>query len=220
SLRWNAYFNPVFLALYVVALSPRPSITARAAILTVGTVFLFYTAYLTPVAAPVLWGTFLAVSFRDLRRIDIARIAMMLVAGAFACLPQLYVLFTVHLPIYANQGNSFSMARAFGESAATLAVGTAVFPIDYVPLLFILLLAAACTASARRLLRDRDVAVLLGGVLLGFVLLVLFRLGVEGRNAVLLYPIALTLIVVAICRSPDWIRVPAAAMLLLLQAMS
>jgi len=220
SLRWNAYFNPVFLGLYVVALSPRPSITARAAILTIGTVFLLYTAYLAPVAAAVLWGTFLAVSFRDLRRADILRIAAMVVVGAIACLPQLYVLFTVHLPTYVRQGNSFSIARAFAESSYALTVGTAVFPIDYIPLLFMLLLAVACAASAKRMLRDREFAMLLGGVLLGFFLLVLSSIGVQGRTGVLLYPIALTLIVVAICRSPSWIGIPAGAMLALLQAMS
>jgi hypothetical protein len=220
SLRWNAYFNPVFLGLYVVALSPRPSITARAAILTIGTVFLLYTAYLAPVAAAVLWGTFLAVSFRDLQRADIARIAALIVIGAIASLPQLYVLFTVHLPIYVGQGNSFSIARAFAESFSALTVGTAVFPIDYVPLLFMLLLAAACAASAKRMLRDPEIAVLLGGVLLGFVLLVLSALGVQGRTGVAFYPIALTLIVVAICRSPSWIGIPAGALLVLLQVMS
>lgn len=220
SLRWSAYFNPVFLGLYVVALSPRPSITARAGILAIGTVFLLYTAYLAAVAAPVLWGTFLAVSFRDLRRADIVRIAAMLVIGAITCLPQLYVLFTVHLPIYVGQGNSSSITRAFAESFSALTVGTAIFPIDYVPLLFILLLAIACAASAKRALRDAEIAVLLGGVLLGFVLLVLSGLGVQGRTGVLFYPITLMLIVVAICRSPRWIGIPAGAMLVLVQAMS
>lgn len=220
SLRWSAYFNPVFLALYVVALSPRPSVTARAAILTIGTVFLLYTAYLAPVAGAVLWGTFLTVSFRDLRRGDIVRVAAMVAAGAIACLPQLYVLFTVHLPIYVGQGNSFSIVRAFGESASALTVGTAVFPIDYVPLLFMLLLALACAASAKRVLRDPEVSVLLGGVVLAFVLLVLSGIGVQGRTGVAFYPIALTLIVVVICRSPNWIRIPAGAMLVILQAMS
>jgi hypothetical protein len=220
SLRWSAYFNPAFLGLYVVALSPRLSITVRAAILTFGTVFLLYTAYLAPVAAAVLWGTFFAVSFRDLRRDDIVRITAMVVAGAIACLPQLYVLFTVHLPIYVGQGNSFSIARAFAESAYALTVGTAIFPIDYVPLLFMLLLAIAGAASAKRMMRDRKIAVLLGGALVGFVLLVLSAIGVQGRTGIAFYPIALTLIVVAICRSPSWIRIPAGALLVLLQTMS
>src|SRR5262249_16648598 len=125
----------------------------------------------------------------------------------------------VHLPIYAH-GHSFSIPYAFTQSILTLAVGTAVFPIDYVPVLFMILLAAASIASAKSILRDGHVTVLLGGTLLGFILLVLLRLGVEGRNAVFLYPLALTLIVIAISRSVSWIRLPAAATLVLLQIMS
>ena len=219
SLRWSAYFNPIFLVLYVVATSTRPSITARAAILTVGTVFLFHTAYLTAVAAPVLWGTFVATSFQNLRRRDIRSIAPMLFGGVIACLPQLYVLLKVHLPIYAH-GHSFSIPYGFGQSISALVVGTAVFPIDYIPVMFAVFLATAFVASVKNILRDGPVAMLLGGALFGFALLVLSRLGFEGRNAVFLYPIALILIVLTICRSVSWIRLPAAATLVLLQTMS
>src|SRR5436190_13391553 len=67
SLRWYAYFNPIFLVLYSIALSKWLSMTSRAAILAVGTVILFYTSYLTWVAAPILWGSFIATSIQDLR---------------------------------------------------------------------------------------------------------------------------------------------------------
>jgi len=218
-LRWNAYFNPVFLVLYTVALLKRPSVTARAAVLGIGTVFLFHTAYLTIVAAPVLWGTFLARSLHNLRPSCVARIALILFAVVIACLPQLYVMVTVHLPSYAGS-HSYSVLYSIAQSISTLALGTAVFPIDYVPALFLLGLTATAVSSLKSILHDEYFAVLFGGTLLGFILLIITRLGIEGRNAVFLYPIALTLIVLAISRSASWIRFPAMVSLVLFQIVS
>jgi hypothetical protein len=75
-------------------------------------------------------------------------------------------------------------------------------------------------ASITKILRDEYGAVLLYGILFGFTLLSFLRLGVEGRSAVFLYPIALTLIVLAIARSASWIRIPATTTLVLLQIIS
>ena len=219
SLRWNAYFNPVFLVLYTIALSNWLSFVGRIAILAVGTVFLFYTSYLTVVAAPVLWGTCLIVSFKELRPSDIARATIILLAVAIVCLPQFYILLSVHLPYYSTS-HSFSVAYSIVQSAAALTVGNAIFPIDYIPGLFLILLGVAGVSSIRKILRDDYAAVLFYGILAGFTLLSVVRLGVEGRNAVFLYPVALTLIVLAISRSALWIRVPATTTLVLLQIIS
>ena len=218
-LRWNAYFNPVFLVLYTVALSKRPSVTVRAAVLAIGTVFLFHTSYLTIVAIPILWGTFLARSLHYLRPPCAARIALIFFAAIIACVPQLYVLATVHLPVYATS-HSWSVWDSTVQSISTLALGTAVFPIDYVPALFLLTLTAAFVSSIKNILHDKYFSMLFGGTLLGLILLIITRLGIEGRNAVFLYPIALTLIVLAISRSITWIRRPAMVSLVLFQIVS
>jgi hypothetical protein len=215
-LRWNAYFNPVFLVLYTVALAKGTSVIARAAILAIGTVFLFHTSYMTFAAAPVLWGTLVGISYRRPKSGQITRIALILVATGIACLPQLYVLLTVHLPIYAPQ-HSWSILYSVAQSIYTLMVGNAVFPLDYVPCLFAVLLVAACLSSAHRVILDSSLAPLIAGVILGLALLNISRLGVEGRNAVFLYPIALSLIAIAIVRSSTWIRIPAVASFMLLQ---
>jgi hypothetical protein len=221
-LRWNAYFNPVFLILYTVALSERPSVTVRAAILTIGTVFLFHTSYLTVVAAPILWGTFF---FRSRDNLRPAIVAPIILAGVVACLPQLYVLLTVHLPWH--KGNLMggapylhSILYSIPQSAATMIVGDAAFPIDYVPCLFLLLLALAFASSAKELFHDTNFVMLFAAVLFGFILLVVTGIGFEGRNAAFLYPISLALIVLTICRSPSWIGLPALAALALLQITS
>jgi hypothetical protein len=173
----------------------------------------------------VLWGTFVATSFHDLRSVDIARIAPTLFFAVIMCLPQLYVLVMVHLPwhlgnLMGSAPYSFSLLYSIPQSISTLTVGNAVFPIDYVPCLFLLLLTAASFSSATRMLRDQYVIILLGGTLLGLMLMVVTGIGVEGRNAVFLYPVALTLIILIISRSVLWIRWPAMATLVLLQIMS
>jgi hypothetical protein len=226
SLRWNAYFNPVFLFLYTVALSERQSIITRAAILAVGSVFLFHTSYMTLVAAPVLWVTFVITSYRELQSIVIARrVALILLIAVIVCLPQAYVLLTMHLPYFfgtlmGGAPYSLSLLHSFLLSTASLTIGSAVFPIDFVPGFFVLMLAVASVSSARRMLRDNNVVVLLGGILLGYILVVVTGLGSDGRGAVFLYPIAMTLMVIAISRSALWIRWPAMASFVLLQIMS
>jgi hypothetical protein len=161
-LRWNAYFNPAFLILYTFALSSRPSITTRAAILAFGSAFLFHTSYLAIVAAPVLWGTFFVTSFHDLQ---IARVKVILIisAAVLVCLPQLFVLATVHLPSYIDTDSfSLSVPYSIAQSFSTLILGNAVFPIDYIPGLFLLALSIAAVTSIRTVLREKYSALLLG----------------------------------------------------------
>jgi hypothetical protein len=158
-------------------------------------------------------------SLRELRPSCIARVALILFAVVIACLPQLYVMVTVHMSFYATT-HSFSVLYSIVQSISTLALGTAVFPIDYVPDLFLLLLAAASISSLKIIIQDEYVAVLFGGTLLGLILLIITRLGIEGRNAVFLYPIALTLSVLAISRSITWIHRPAIVSLVLFQIVS
>jgi hypothetical protein len=226
SLRWYAYFNPVFLVLYTVALSERSSITARTIILTLGTIFLFHTSYLTVVAAPVLWGAFIGTSVHALRPVLMTRVVPIVFVGMVVCLPQLYVLITVHLPWAWHtggfQGAPYWTALLYSipQSLSTLTVGNAVFPIDYIPCLYLLLLAAALISSATAIIRDANIVVLFCGVLLGLMLLVITNLGYEGRNAAFLYPISLTLMVLAISRSTTWIQLPATAAFAVLQIMS
>jgi hypothetical protein len=224
-LRWNAYFNPVFLILYTVTLSNQLSLVARTIVLTMGTVILFHTSYATVVAAPVLWATFLSTSIEALQPRVLVRLAPIIGVGVIACLPQLYILLTVHYQQHEALliGKALfwtAFIKAIPQSFATLTVGNAVFPIDYVPCLFLLLLAAATISAAATLLRDAFGALLLCGTLLGFLLLVITGLGAIGRTAAFLYPLSLTLAVLAIARSAKWIRLPATFGFILLQMMS
>jgi hypothetical protein len=99
-------------------------------------------------------------------------------------------------------------------------LGNAVFPIDYIPGLFLILVATASVSSIKLIVSDNYFVILFGGTLVGIMLMVATRLGVEGRNAAFLYPIALTLMVLAVSRSASWIRQPAMAGLVLLQTIS
>lgn len=218
SLRWYAYFNPVFLVLYSIALSKWLPMTSRAAILAVGTIILFYLSYLTLVAAPILWGSFIATSIRDLTAGGIARIAAFLLAAVIFCLPQFYVFATVHLPGSVSQTGPILYSSA--QSISTLTLGNAVFPLDYVPVLFLLLLAAAVISAAKRVLRDEFFLLVLGGVIFGFISLIVIGIGVKARNSVFLYPAALILIVLTISRSTLGIRLPAMATLMVVQLIS
>jgi hypothetical protein len=217
SLRWYAYFNPVFFVLYTFALSRWLSITSRAAILAVGSVILFHISYLALIAAPVLWGSFIIASRQDLRAGAITRIAWILCAAVILCLPQLYVFVTVHLPGSDQMGPIMYSA---GQTISTLTLGNAVFPIDYIPVLLLLILPAASLSSARTNLTDKFFVLVLVGTLAGLLALVLIGLGSKGRNAVFLYPAALTLVVLTMTRSVFWIRWPALTILILVHLIS
>jgi hypothetical protein len=218
SLRWYAYFNPVFILLYTVALSRWLSVVSRAAILAAGTAILFHISYLSLVAAPVLWVSFILTSTQELTAGAIARVIALLMAAAIFCLPQLYVFTTVHLP--ASSGQTGSMLFSFAQSISTLTIGNAVFPLDYVPVLFLLLLTPAAVFSAKSILGDQFLVRVLAGVIVGFTLLVLSGVGIKARNAVFLYPAALLLIFLTILRSALWIRLPGFSTLVVLQLLS
>lgn len=119
-----------------------------------------------------------------------------------------------------GQSGISSILYAIGQSASTLIIGNAVFPIDWIPGLFLLSFAVASIFSAKKILGDRYAVVLLAAILFGITLLVILRFGVEGRNAVFLYPIALVLITQSISRSTRWARLLATSALILLQISS
>jgi hypothetical protein len=213
SLRWYAYFNPTFFVLYAIAFSQRLSVISRAAILAAGTVMLFYTSYLTWVAAPILWGTFVATSIKMLKRETIVHIVWILFASLILVLPQLYVFAEIHLPGSISQTGPILYSTA--QSLSTLLLGNTIFPLDYVPVLFLALLTAAAISVATKVFRDEFFALTLGGVILGLILLVTIGIGVKARNAVFLYPAALMLIIISISRSHRAIRLPAMAVMVL-----
>jgi hypothetical protein len=218
SLRWYAYFNPIFIVLYTVALSRWLSIVARAATLAAGSAILFYISYLALVASPILWASFILSSAKELTARAIARIILILVAATIFCLPQLYVFTTAHLLLASGQTGSILFSAA--QSISTLTIGNAVFPLNYIPGLFFLFLAAAAVSSVKRIVKDEILVLILGGVLVGVILLVFSGVGVKGRNAVFLYPAALVLVVTSILRSTLWIRLPALSALVVLHLSS
>jgi hypothetical protein len=226
-LRWSAYFNPVFLILYTIALSKMLSVTARLITLTAGTIFLFHTAYVTVIAAPLLWGTFFFTSMHEVRPILFSRVVPIIIVGAAACAPQLYFLIAVHWPLALETGGFqgrapylFGLLYSVLQTVSTLTVGNAVFPIDYLPCFFLILLAAASISSEARIVRDPKVTVIFYGLVFSVLLLVVTNLGYEGRTAAFLYPVSVVLIVLSICRSAIWIRWPAMVILIFLQIMS
>lgn len=124
SLRWYAWFNPVFaLALAAQLWSPVCARTS-AVLLALAAVLLFHIGYLAVVAVPLLGFVWLWRHGRSLRRSDLLVVTLAVAAALVLCLPQSHVLLTVHLAAQGPQRGAMAMAML--QSALTVLLGNAV----------------------------------------------------------------------------------------------
>lgn len=186
SLRWYAWFNPVFaLALGALLWAPLGARGAAAALALAG-VALFHIGYLALIAVPLLgiaWGWRFA---RTLERGQWPGIALMAALGLALCLPQLRVLAEVHLAGADAQRGGLLLTAA--QTGLTAVLGNAVFPLGVLPALAVLSAGGAGWAlvRARAQMQVRALAPLVMVLAMGGAALVLSGLGIKPRNSLCL----------------------------------
>jgi len=209
SLRWYAWFHPVFLlALAAVLWAPWRAVACAAAIAVAGVV-LFHISYLALAAMPVLGLLWFARYARTLAPREAALCAALALAAAVLCLPQARVLLAVHLAGQGQQRGGLPLALI--QSSITLIFGNAVFPLGIVPLAGALgqglaLLNFALTADPEERARWLP---LFRAIALGLALLILSGLGYKPRNAVFLTLALLPLLATALAALPRHLGAPA-----------
>lgn len=192
SVRWYAYFNPIFVITSGVLLFSNLSRTIRTVFLTSSAVLLFYIGYLSIVAVPVL----LVLHFgRDLSDLKWRDCSVLVVCGCVAmvlCAPQLDILLHVH---FQNcDGQLSNPMAAFIQTMMTLIWGNAVFPIAALPVAFGVVAAVGYGYMAlSRRISQLD-GVVLAALFVALIAMTLTGVGGRARNSIFLMPlVALTL---------------------------
>ncbi|WP_146030281.1 hypothetical protein [Methylocella silvestris] len=205
SLRWYAYFNPLFAVILGIILFSDLSLTRRTLILAAGIVLLFYVNYETLCAAPVLVAAHLLRERKNFRRSDIIILLVAGVAGFALCLPQLLVFIEYARGHGANQTASF--LSALSQIAITLVVGNAVFPLSVAAGVYAALIAALGVYFLFvKPKSDIDWIVLIG-LTLGTLLMVVTGIAMKPRNSVFLLPLVFLIIASAVAALPPlWAR--------------
>jgi hypothetical protein len=200
SVRWYAYFNPIFTATLAILLFSDISRTARTVVLGAAVVLLFYVGYAAFCAALVLGVAHLGRDLQEWKLRDFLVLALCGVLALAVCAPQLLVFLRVHAPNQANQVGS--PAKAFLQTALTLVLGNTVFPIAPLPLCYLLvvLLAVGFWLCTQR--KSQLEWVVLGALSMGIACMILTGIGIKPRNSVYLLPLALLVVCSAIATLP------------------
>lgn len=210
SLRWYAFFNPLFWAAFgFVAWRARSLPTSAVAVSAAGTV-LFHLNYLAVIAAPALALVACLRHGRAAGRSDCIKSSAAVAAGLIACIPQALVLVRVHLAYDGPQSGGLMMSLA--QTGGTVLLGSAVFPLHPLALLFAAGAAVTIAWHLRRhglaMLRRPEVTVLM----VCGVAMVASGLGYRHRNSLYLYPLALVVLAQALAELPRLPRVGAGAL--------
>jgi hypothetical protein len=192
SVRWYAYFTPLYLLAAAALLAQHARWRAELAILSAVSIALFYINYEALVTAPALWLLFLTKRLpHQPRPVVVARLAGAAVAAAAvvaATAPQILVLFSHALN---NAGEQFSPIPASVAGALyTITIGNGVFPLSWPAVIGLAGLIVCLAASGRSLASEplyRQAALIL---ILAGAGLALSGLGGKFRNATPLLPIA------------------------------
>jgi hypothetical protein len=217
SVRWYAYFDPIFCVTLAVILFSDMRRSVRTAILAVASVALFYIAYAAFCAVLVLCIAHIG---RDVRQWTKRDVLILLAAGALGfvlILPQLIVFLKVHAP---NQGSQVGAPlMALAQSAMTLTIGNAVFPVSAAPIIYglVILVALGFYSRAPRSQLEWLIIIVLTT---GLVAMSLSGLGVKPRNSAYLLPLALLAVSYAIASMPQPLYIAAAIVVIAFQALS
>ncbi len=217
SVRWYAYFNPLFSVTLAVILFADISRTARTFALGASAVLLLYLSYGAFCAVPVLAVAHGLRDYRDWKRRDIGILLAAGVVALLICLPQLESFIRVHMPNQASQTGS--RLQALLQTGMTLILGNAVFPLATVPIAFaaVISLTVITVVVGRRLSKVEWLA--LGLLLLGVVLMTATGIGIKPRNSVYLLPLAYLLISAAVTSLPTGPRIGATIAVVIYQAL-
>ena len=213
SLRWYAWFNPVFLLCLGLVLWSGRGPRLRLWLAAGGSVLLFHTGYLAVIAAPLLGFAWALRLIRERRPIPWRAAAVACGAAVVVCLPQAWVLLHVHLANQSDQRGGLAISLI--QTATTLLLGNAVQPLSVLAVLMTATMLAALVAVIRR--QPRGILPLVGLAALGFALLVASGLGYKPRNAVFLALALLPAMAAGLAALPRWPRWAALALVALFQ---
>lgn len=187
SVRWYAYFNPVFATALGIILFSGLSITKRTIILGVSIVLLFYISYAALCAAPALIAAHLVRERSNLGRRDFAALFLAGSISFLICLPQLMIFLRVHMA--GEGGQTGSLVNALAQTAITLLIGNSVFPVAIAPLAYaVLVVALGAYFLFWKPKSQLDWAVLTS-LAIGVLAMVGTGIGVKPRNSVFLLPL-------------------------------
>jgi hypothetical protein len=208
SLRWYAWFNPCFaLALALVLWGRMKALPALAVLSGLGAL-MFHIGYLAVIACPLL-GVVWYWRYRSELDWKAARgAALILLAAAALCLPQLLVLLRVHLA-YPLETQVGSVAMSLVQTLFTVALGNAIFPLNPLPLAVLAVSGLTLLWSLRTLRPGSPLLALWALVLLGCAVMVLSGLGLKPRNSIYLTIALLPLLASALAALPMKLRIPA-----------
>lgn len=206
SVRWYAYYNPIFMVAVAVLLFSDLGRNVRSALLCVFAIVLFHINYVTFCSVPVLLALHLGREWRNFRQQprDFWLLLGMAVAAAAICVPQLIVFITVHLQTKSpQQGTPLS---ALTQILLTLGFGHAVFPLALFPLFTGLVLAAAGLYALFRYPLTQEERIALIALAVGIATMMLTGLGARTRNSAYLLPLMWFLTASLVVKLPKWQR--------------
>lgn len=202
SVRWYAYYNPLFMvALAILLFSDIPR-NARSTMLCAVAALLFHINYVAFCSVPVLFAAHLTREWSTLRRCK-RDLTFLLVAScvAFAlCVPQLIVFLTVHLKSDIPEQGSAVLSLL--QTATILGLGSAVFPLAPLPLLAAAAIAIGGTYSLVRNPLQGYERIALVALAIGLLAMALSGLGARPRNSAYLLPLVWLLIASLLAKLP------------------
>lgn len=215
SVRWYAYFNPIFTIALGIILFSTISVTKRTLVLGASIILLFYLSYAAFCAAPVLLLAHVSREKWRLKRNDIVLLILVGFVSFLVCLPQLNNLIHVQLLSQAKQTGSFFSALI--QVAITLLVGNAVFPIAILPAIYTAAVLALVLFFIFLKPKSQLDWIALAALTVGALAMAASGIGIKPRNSVFLLPLIFLIVSSSIAALPKPLSRGAIALVALFQ---
>jgi hypothetical protein len=217
SVRWYAYFNPIFTIALALILFSSISFTKRTLILGLSVTLLFYISYAAFCAAPVLLVIHILRERENIKRSDIVTVFAVGFVSFILCAPQLITFIQVQLLTQVGQTGSF--VSAIAQLAITLLVGNAVFPIATLPTIYAAAIIALMIYFLLFKLKTKLDWIALTALTIGALAMAASGIGVKPRNSVFLLPLMYLIVSSSIATLPKTLSRAAIAFITLFQIM-
>lgn len=189
SVRWYAYFNPIFAVSLAILLFAGLSLTTRTIVLCVSIAIMFHISYLVLCSAPVLVGVHLLRNRQHFARKDVVILCAAGIVASLLCLPQLRTLLSVQLHLQAVNNQAGSTLTALANTATTMFIGDAVFPIAVLPIIYAILILCIFLNFLIRQKKNKLDWLVISTLAIGILALAATGLGVKPRNSAFLLPL-------------------------------
>lgn len=218
SVRWYAYFNPIFTVSLGLTLFSNITRTSRTIALGAAAVLLFHTGYAAICAVPVLLIAHLGRDFQSWNRADLLALAVTGLVSFIVCLPQLNVFIHVHMHNQAGQVGG--LLSAASQTALTLLLGNAVFPLAPAPIAAAIVLTATLGYWFYARPKSKTEWLTLAALVIGVVTIIVSGVGIKPRNSVFLLPLMMLLASASISALRPGAQAAVGAALILFQGLA